>query len=411
MTRLDAAFAPGHARPISSEEVWWPGIDDQHGEAIDQLQRLNRDTDAAADMEYEDLRGEPQPGDQGNEVQPGDQGEDVQVEADDQGMESAAPEQPAAEAPPAGAPDLEYGLPPIEEELQATRPQPASSSSAPSAQPVPQPEPNYGRWGREEFQRRRQVYDHLDDVPHDSRAARAKAEAARRPDGPYYTTADDHEEESHPPNSTFVNILRGVRAQSDRLRRKLQDKEIAWKDIPENQKDSYIKAIAEHWEEWKKFGSVEVMSPEASAKAREMYDKSRFLPSRFVFRDKNASIRTEANPVPVKAKARLCAGGHRDPDLQTGALRTDAPTVTRTSSLLFFIMTARHGWEPICADIMSAFMQGEEQPREKELFMEQPAQGLPGLVPGQVLRVAKGEASASSNARRGKSAEMGLGPH
>eukprot|EP00959_Pyramimonas_sp_CCMP1952_P430568 9017837-Pyramimonas_sp.AAC.1 len=39
---------------------------------------------------------------------------------------------------------------------------------------------------------------------------------------------------------------------------------------------------------------------------------------------------------------------------------------------------------------MSAFMQGEEQPRDKPLFMEQPPQGLPGLQPGQVLRIVKG---------------------
>ncbi|CAK0856334.1 unnamed protein product [Prorocentrum cordatum] len=194
-------------------------------------------------------------------------------------------------------------------------------------------------------------------------------------------------------SSTFAVILRGARAQSERLRKKLQDKEIAWKDIPEEHKPLYQKAIAEHWEEWKKFGSVEALSLEESQRARWENDSNRFLPSRSVFRDKNVTVRTEANPVPVKAKARLCAGGHRDPDLQTGALRTDAPTVTRTSSLLFFIMAARYDWEPVCADIMSAFMQGEEQPRDKPLFMEQPPQGLPGLQPGQVLRIVKGISS------------------
>ncbi|CAK0819108.1 unnamed protein product [Prorocentrum cordatum] len=154
--------------------------------------------------------------------------------------------------------------------------------------------------------------------------------------------------------------------------------------------NSSFAAIAEHWGEWKKFGPVEALSLEESQQARTENDSNRFLPSRFVFRDKNANIRAEANPVPVKAKARLCAGGHRDPDLQTGALRTDAPTVTRTSSLLSFIMAARFDWSPVCADIMSAFMQGEEQPRDKPLFMEQPPQGLPGLQPGQVLRIVKG---------------------
>eukprot|EP00959_Pyramimonas_sp_CCMP1952_P164203 3432984-Pyramimonas_sp.AAC.1 len=38
----------------------------------------------------------------------------------------------------------------------------------------------------------------------------------------------------------------------------------------------------------------------------------------------------------------------------------------------------------------SVFMQGEEQPRDKPFFMEQPPQSLPGLQPGQVLRIVKG---------------------
>eukprot|EP00959_Pyramimonas_sp_CCMP1952_P359844 7534692-Pyramimonas_sp.AAC.1 len=53
-------------------------------------------------------------------------------------------------------------------------------------------------------------------------------------------------------------------------------------------------------------------------------------------------------------------------------------------------MAARFDWSPARADVMSAFMQGEEQSRDKLLFMEQPPQGLPGLQPGQVLRTAKG---------------------
>eukprot|EP00969_Alexandrium_andersonii_P219227 9682266-Alexandrium_andersonii.AAC.1 len=32
---------------------------------------------------------------------------------------------------------------------------------------------------------------------------------------------------------------------------------------------------------------------------------------------------------PVRAKARLCCGGHRDPDLMEGEMRTDAPTTPR----------------------------------------------------------------------------------
>eukprot|EP00959_Pyramimonas_sp_CCMP1952_P377640 7910404-Pyramimonas_sp.AAC.1 len=53
-------------------------------------------------------------------------------------------------------------------------------------------------------------------------------------------------------------------------------------------------------------------------------------------------------------------------------------------------MAARFDWSPVRADVMSAFMLGEEQPRDKPHFMEQPPQGPPGLQPGQVLRIVKG---------------------
>ncbi|CAK0820255.1 unnamed protein product [Prorocentrum cordatum] len=269
-------IAPEHARPISSEEIWWPGIDDQHGEAIEQLQRAIRDTDVAADMEYEDLRAEPPP----------------------------PPEEEDAA-------DVEIGPPEADPSAEVAQPQDEADVELPSVE----------------------------------------AEAARQAAQPYYTIADDDLDEGSSTNAAFATMLRGAQAQSERLRKKLQDKEIAWKDIPDEQKGLYIKAIVEHWEEWKKFGSVEVMSPEASAKAREQNDKSRFLPSRFVFRDKNATIRTEANPVPVKAKARLCAGGL--PGLMPGQ-------VLRAVKGVFGLATApRQWWATLKSTLLKVELIGE----------------------------------------------------
>lgn len=129
----------------------------------------------------------------------------------------------------------------------------------------------------------------------------------------------------------------------------------------------YTKAATEQWGEWKKLGSVEILSIAESDLARRNNPKDRFLPSRFVYRDKNAGMRSEQLSLPVKAKARLFCGDHRDPDLTTGQLRTDAPMVMRTSVHLFFVF---------------AFMQGEAQARERVLFMEQAREGLPGMQPG-----------------------------
>ena len=107
---------------------------------------------------------------------------------------------------------------------------------------------------------------------------------------------------------------------------------------------------------------------------------SLILPSRFVYRDKNAPLRTDKHPLPVKAKARLCVGGHMDPRLAQGDLRTDAPTVTRNSTMLFFTICQRFDLEIYAADVEAAFMQGDEQP-DQQLYMAQPRDGLPGLQP------------------------------
>ncbi|CAK0828709.1 unnamed protein product [Prorocentrum cordatum] len=46
-----------HVRPISNKETWWPGTDDQHGETINQLRRVEDSVNPDAEMEFEDLRG------------------------------------------------------------------------------------------------------------------------------------------------------------------------------------------------------------------------------------------------------------------------------------------------------------------------------------------------------------------
>ena len=81
-------------------------------------------------------------------------------------------------------------------------------------------------------------------------------------------------------------------------------------------------------------------------------------------------------------------GGHLDPDLETGKLRTDAPTVARRSLAIFMQICAMFDWMPRSADIESAFLNGEEAPRN--LYFRQPREGLPGLKKGQLVAIIKG---------------------
>ena len=147
------------------------------------------------------------------------------------------------------------------------------------------------------------MYNPLDDVPMSMRRAREPSarERSRSP-----TRALD-----------ALATFRG-RVLSQKMVEKLKEKEIAYRDIPAKDMPLYRAAAALQWKEWLEFDSVDVLSLAASQAAKLEYDRSRFLPSRFVYRDKNAHVRPPDNPVPIRAKARLCCGGHRDPDHQMG---------------------------------------------------------------------------------------------
>ncbi|CAK0852861.1 unnamed protein product, partial [Prorocentrum cordatum] len=79
-----------------------------------------------------------------------------------------------------------------------------------------------------------------------------------------------------------------------------------------------------------------------------------------------------------------------DPRLTMGDLRTEAPTVTGNSTLLFFTPCQRFTLAIYAASAQAALMQGDEQP-DQQLFMAQPREGLPGFDPKQLIQILKGE--------------------
>ena len=120
-------------------------------------------------------------------------------------------------------------------------------------------------------------------------------------------------------------------------------------------------AEKKEWKDWCKNNSVEIILPEAAAKLRYSIDPRRIINLRFVYRDKNSSIRTPQVPLPVRAKARLCAQASREPLAAQGALKLDSPTVQRIGVMLFVQLTVNLQWLQhwIQADISSAFLQGQ----------------------------------------------------
>lgn len=175
---------------------------------------------------------------------------------------------------------------------------------------------------------------------------------------------------------------------SQRKAQKALDKEVPYDKIPEEHKQAYAEAERKEWDSWLQYDAVEVLSAEASDKVVSE-SKERVLRSRFVLRNKNAGLRGEdGNPLPLRAKARLCVQGQNCPDCATGNVRVDAPTVQQSTLTLFLHLTVSLGWMQWWrnGDISSAFLQGAESTGEP-LYMYPPARGLPGLSQGQVLRL------------------------
>ena len=128
--------------------------------------------------------------------------------------------------------------------------------------------------------------------------------------------------------------------------KRMMEKEIPYHCIPEGQREMYKAAEDKEWKSWLDYESCEILSPEESARI-ERERPERILPSRYVFRDKNAGLLgTDGKPLPVKAKARLCLQGHLCPDSRTGQVQVDSPTIERVSTVIFLHLVTCLGWTP-----------------------------------------------------------------
>ena len=158
------------------------------------------------------------------------------------------------------------------------------------------------------------------------------------------------------------------------------DKEIKWEEIPEEERHLYIAAEKKQWDDHLRCEAVRVLTDQETLHVRETFPKERILRSRFAYRDKHCAKRREDPSVPPKAKARLCVGGHRDPDLKTGELRTEAPTPSKGALSALMVLSSIYHWDVAAGDIECAFLQGMEN--QRNLYMEQPVRGLPELRKG-----------------------------
>ena len=173
--------------------------------------------------------------------------------------------------------------------------------------------------------------------------------------------------------------------------KRMMDKEIPYERIPQQERTLYQEAEEKEWNSWKQYDSCEVLSEEESARVLQE-SPDRVLPSRYVYRNKNAGLIDEqGRPLPTRAKARLCLQGHLCPDAQTGQVQVDSPTVERVSTMLFLHLAVSYGWTQnwYIGDISNAFLQGAPLVGKQPMYMKPPKQGLAGVKPNQLLRLLK----------------------
>ena len=175
---------------------------------------------------------------------------------------------------------------------------------------------------------------------------------------------------------------------SEKGREKQLEKELPWGMIPPDERPLYHDAEKKQWDEHVAFGAVRALTIEESDVVRQTVSPDRILTARFAYKDKNYSKRKCDPSVPAKPKARLCVGGHNDPDLGRMDMSVDAPTTSRHSILLAIQLSLAREWDISVGDVKAAFLNGIPAPRQ--LYFRQPRNGIPGLDSRQLVEIIKG---------------------
>ena len=178
--------------------------------------------------------------------------------------------------------------------------------------------------------------------------------------------SSDSDWEDAPPKSSS-------RQGMSRMEAKALDREIPWRkimDLPSAQFQAYKEAVEKEHSSWMEWRSVRALThQEASEVLKDKVLAKRVLRTRSCFRDKAKGLG------PLRAKCRVVALGHNDPDLRR--LNRECPTPNRTSEhVLFLVLVAGSNrefgnsskkWFGWTDDAATAFLQGEQPSDERTL--------------------------------------------
>ena len=160
-------------------------------------------------------------------------------------------------------------------------------------------------------------------------------------------------------------------------------KEIKLEDLAAEQRAKFVEpggADAKEWDAWKSKEACDILDLKASQKIRRE-KPDLIVPTRWVRTNKNDGMVGK----PFLAKSRLVVQGFKDKSL--GQYRRDAPTASAIAESICLSVCAFLGFVLLAKDIKNAYFSGKAVGRE--IYLDQPKGGLPGLAPGQLLRANK----------------------
>ena len=163
------------------------------------------------------------------------------------------------------------------------------------------------------------------------------------------------------------------------------DKEIPWQSImalPPEDLAKYVESARAEETSWQQFSSVVPLTQkEADEVHHDPVLKRRILKARAAYRDKAKGVG------PLRAKTRVVALGHNDPDLHH--IDRESATPTRQSEYLLYAMfiagynrmlVNNDRWCLWDGDVKTAFLQGRPDERHLPLFLSPPTDGVTKLA-------------------------------
>ena len=206
----------------------------------------------------------------------------------------------------------------------------------------------------------------------------------------------EDEGDERPAKRSRAEYLELYHLKVEKLVQARQRKEIRMQELSAKNHKCFMAAINKEITNNTAIGAYTILSQEESARIRQQH-ADRIMDSRFVFTAKplepqevhdaqEAGLLLDWNSEePCKAKARHVMKGFSEDGSST--IEATTPQVTREGTLMVTQLVASHKWRIGFLDFTQAFMSGD--PIQRTIYAAQPREGIPGLAPGQLIRLEK----------------------